>query len=63
MVMDWYSLRVISGKEKSVETSIMREVDENDISSEIKTKIRTVLKLPVIGSEPAKKKKKRKSGK
>ena len=35
MVMDWYSLRVISGKEKSIETSIMREVDENDISGEI----------------------------
>ncbi len=35
MVKDWYSLRVISGKEKSIETSIMREVDENDISSEI----------------------------
>ncbi|SVD97211.1 uncharacterized protein METZ01_LOCUS450065, partial [marine metagenome] len=28
MVMDWYSLRVISGKEKSIETSIMREIDE-----------------------------------
>ena len=35
MVMDWYSLRVISGKEKSIETSIMREIDENDISGEI----------------------------
>ena len=35
MVMDWYSLRVISGKEKSIETIIMREVDENGISSEI----------------------------
>ena len=35
MVMDWYSLRVISGKEKSIETSIMREIDENDVSSEI----------------------------
>ena len=35
MLMDWYSLRVISGKEKSIETSIMREIDENDISSEI----------------------------
>ena len=35
MVMGWYSLRVISGKEKSIETSIMREIDENDISSEI----------------------------
>ena len=35
MEMDWYSLRVISGKEKSIETSIMREIDENDISGEI----------------------------
>ena len=35
MVMDWYSLRVISGKEKSIETSIMREVNENNISGEI----------------------------
>ena len=35
MVMDWYSLRVISGKEKSIETSIMREVDEQNISGEI----------------------------
>ena len=35
MVMDWYSLRVISGKEKSIETSIMREIDENDISGDI----------------------------
>ena len=35
MVMDWYSLRVMSGKEKSIETSILREVDENDISSEV----------------------------
>ena len=35
MIMDWYSLRVISGKEKSIETSIMREVDEQDISGEI----------------------------
>ena len=35
MVMDWYSLRVISGKEKSIEISIMREIDENDISGEI----------------------------
>ena len=35
MVMGWYSLRVISGKEKSIETSIMREIDENDISGEI----------------------------
>ena len=35
MVMGWYSLRVISGKEKSIEISIMREIDENDISGEI----------------------------
>ena len=35
MVMGWYSLRVISGKEKSIETSIMREIDENGISGEI----------------------------
>ena len=33
--MDWYSLRVISGKEKSIETSILREVDEKNISGEI----------------------------
>ena len=33
--MDWYSLRVISGKEKNIETSILREVDEKKISSEI----------------------------
>ena len=35
MTLDWYSLRVISGKEKSIELNILREVDENDISSEI----------------------------
>ena len=35
MIMDWYSLRVISGKEKSIETIIMREVNENNISTEI----------------------------
>ena len=35
MDKDWYSLRVISGKEKSIETSIMREVNENDITSDI----------------------------
>ena len=35
MLMGWYSLRVISGKEKSIETNIMREVNENDISNEI----------------------------
>ena len=35
MMMDWYSLRVISGKEKNIETNIMREVAENDITGEI----------------------------
>ena len=35
MMMDWYSLRVISGKEKSIETNIMREVNEKDILGEI----------------------------
>ena len=35
MLMDWYSLRVISGKEKTIEMSILREVDENDISHEV----------------------------
>ena len=34
-MMDWYSLRVISGKEKNIETNIMREVAENDITGEI----------------------------
>tara|TARA_Y100000590_G_C15519682_1_gene938869 strand:+ start:296 stop:826 length:531 start_codon:yes stop_codon:yes gene_type:complete len=33
--MDWYSLRVISGKEKNIESMILREVDENSISEEI----------------------------
>ena len=33
--MDWYSLKVISGKEKNIETSILREVGENDISDEV----------------------------
>ena len=35
MDMGWYSLRVISGKEKATELSIMREVDENNISGEV----------------------------
>ena len=35
MVLSWYSLRVISGKEKSTETNIMREVNENSISEEV----------------------------
>ena len=34
-MMNWYSLRVISGKEKSIEESIMIEVNENDIIDEI----------------------------
>ena len=33
--MDWYSLRVISGKERSIEASILREANENDIVGEI----------------------------
>jgi len=33
--MDWYSLKVISGKEKNIETSILREVGENNISDEV----------------------------
>ena len=33
--MDWYSLRVISGKEKNIETSILREIEEKSISTEI----------------------------
>jgi transcriptional antiterminator NusG len=33
--MDWYSLRVISGKEKNIESMILREVDENSISDEV----------------------------
>jgi transcriptional antiterminator NusG len=33
--MDWYSLRVISGKEKSTEENILREAGDNDITSEI----------------------------
>ena len=33
--MDWYSLRVISGKEKNIESMILREVDENSISEEV----------------------------
>jgi recombination protein RecA len=37
--------------------------ENNDIASEIETKIRTVLKLPVVGTEPTKEEKKGKSGK
>ena len=33
--MDWYSLRVISGKEKNIETTILREVEEKSIANEI----------------------------
>ena len=33
--MNWYSLRVISGKEKSVEEHILREANDNKITNEI----------------------------
>ena len=33
--MQWYSLRVISGKEKSAEEHILREADNNKITNEI----------------------------
>ena len=33
--MDWYSLRVISGKEKNTEENILREADDNDITNDI----------------------------
>ena len=33
--MNWYSLRVISGKEKSVEEHILREAGDNKITNEI----------------------------
>ena len=33
--MDWYSLRVISGKEKSTEEHILREAGDNDITNDI----------------------------
>ena len=33
--MDWYSLRVISGKEKNIESMILRELDEKLISNEV----------------------------
>ena len=33
--MDWYSLRVISGKEKSAEENILRDAGDNDITHEI----------------------------
>ena len=31
--MDWYSLRVISGKEKKIRDSLMYEVDREGFSS------------------------------
>ena len=34
-MMQWYSLRVISGKEKSAEEHILREADNNKITNEI----------------------------
>jgi len=34
-MMDWYSLRVISGKEKTIEQNILREAADNDINDEI----------------------------
>ena len=33
--MHWYSLRVISGKEKSAEENILREAGDNKITNEI----------------------------
>ena len=33
--MDWYSLRVISGKEKNTEENILREAGDNDIKNDI----------------------------
>ena len=33
--MDWYSLRVISGKEKSTEENILRESSDKDITNDI----------------------------
>ena len=33
--MDWYSLRVISGKEKSTEEHILREASDKDITNDI----------------------------
>ena len=33
--MDWYSLRVISGKEKNTEENILREAGDNDITNDI----------------------------
>ena len=33
--MNWYSLRVISGKEKNIESTILWDVDENSLSDEV----------------------------
>jgi len=33
--MNWYSLRVISGKEKNTEENILKEANDNNISNEI----------------------------
>tara|TARA_B100000809_G_scaffold209136_1_gene212013 strand:+ start:34 stop:564 length:531 start_codon:yes stop_codon:yes gene_type:complete len=33
--MNWYSLRVISGKEKNTEENILREAGDNDITNDI----------------------------
>ena len=33
--MFWYSLRVISGKEKSAEEHILREAGDNEITNQI----------------------------
>ncbi len=34
-MMDWFSLRVISGKEKTIEQNILRDAADNDINDEI----------------------------
>ena len=34
-MMNWYSLRVISGKEKSIELNILKQVNENSISDDV----------------------------
>ena len=33
--MEWYSLRVISGKEKNVQEDIMREISDGDVSDQV----------------------------
>ena len=35
MPMDWYSLRVISGREKATEENIYRELKDNNLSEEV----------------------------